>query len=366
MNPYKPKHLPLDCIDWESHVTLIGQANAALARFDGAMQTIINPHVLLSPLTTQEAVLSSRIEGTQASMEDVLEYQAEPKKPIDQNKQTEIQEIINYQKAMNSAVEDMKARPFCLNLMKQLHAILLNSVRGRNKSPGEFRRVQNFIGAAGDSIDKATFVPPSVNIMKPAMENWEIYYQSSEKDSLVQLAVLKAQFELIHPFLDGNGRIGRMIVPLFLFDKKLLSQPMFYISSYLESNRDVYYAKLNAISQQDDWNGWIRFFLNAIVVQANENTVKTKNIVDLYNQTKQVITDTTHSQFSIQALDALFLCPIFSGTDFKDITRIENRTTASKLVKQLLDSDIIRVIEEGSGRRPSKYVFPELLRLIAP
>ncbi len=364
MKPYEPHTLPLECIDWVSHISLIGQANAALARYDGMLQSVVNPKVLLSPLTTQEAVLSSRIEGTQASMEDVLEYEAEPEEPIEESKQADIQEINNYRKAMVRAIGDMQERPFCLNLLKRLHETLLDSVRGRNQSRGDFRRIQNFIGVLGDSIDDATFVPPSVDLMKPAMENWEVYYHSEEKDSLVQLAVLKAQFELIHPFLDGNGRIGRMLVPLFLFDKKLLSSPMFYISAYLESNRDVYYERLNAISRKGDWNGWIRFFLSAIQNQARDNIQKTQGILELYQNLKKSIAEITRSQYSIHALDALFVRPIFKGSDFAEIAKIPTKTTGASILRHLQDADIVSVIKKSSGRRSAVYAFKSLINSV--
>ena len=227
MKPFDPDGLPLDCIDWGAHVTLVGRANAALARYDGMLQGVVNPAVLLSPTTTQEAVLSSRIEGTQASMEEVLEYEAGSTEKIVPEKQADIQEIINYRDAMAVAVIELIKRPLCLNLIKELHRILLTSVRGRNKMPGEFRETQNCIGPPGCSIETATFVPPSPDNLPQALDNWEKYLHRDEKDGLVQLAVSKAQFEIIHPFLDGNDRLGRMLIPLFLYAKGLLSSPCF-------------------------------------------------------------------------------------------------------------------------------------------
>ena len=229
MKPYEPEILPLENIDWTSFIPLLGTAHASLARYDGMLQSMVNPQILLSPLTTQEAVLSSRIEGTQATMEEVLEFEADPNEPIEPEKKADIQEIINYRHAIRHAVEGLKKLPLCLNLLKELHVILLNSVRGRNKAPGQFRRVQNFIGPMGAGIENATFIPPSPERVDPAMGDWEKYLHFEEKDRLVQLAVAKAQFELIHPFLDGNGRMGRMLIPLFLYEKQLLSQPMFYL-----------------------------------------------------------------------------------------------------------------------------------------
>jgi len=219
MKPFIPDKLPLESINWESHVPLIGQANAALDRYDGMLQGIPNPGVFLSPLTTQEAVLSSKIEGTLvSSMEEVLEFEASPREPVEPSKKTDIQEIINYRTAMWKAMESIEERPLCLNLVKDLHGILLDSVRGRDKALGEFRRTQNYIAPPGSPIEQATYVPPSPELLPAVLDNWEKYMHFAEKDVLVHLAIVKAQFEIIHPFLDGNGRLGRMLIPLFLFD----------------------------------------------------------------------------------------------------------------------------------------------------
>ncbi len=362
MNPYIPKTLPLDDIDWASHVPLIGKANASIARYDGMLQSIVNPGLLLSPLTTQEAVLSSRIEGTQASMAEVMEYEADPREYIEPAKQADIHEIINYRKAMSQAVQSIEKRPFCLNLVKELHVTLLDSVRGRNKTPGEFRRIQNFIGPPGCTIENATFVPPSADQVNHAMGNWEKYLHYEEKDILVQLAIAKAQFELIHPFLDGNGRIGRMLIPLFLFNKGILSNPVFYLSAYFEAHRDLYYARLQALSREDDWNSWIRFFLNAVIEQAHVNADKTMKILGLYEKLKRDIPNVIRSQYVIQAIDALIERPIFMSSDFIARSKIP-RDSGLRILKTLKTSGIIRELRSGKGRRPAVMIFSELISI---
>jgi len=359
-NPYIPEELPLKSIRWADHISLIGKANAALARYDGILQSIVNPAVLLSPLTTQEAVLSSRIEGTQATLEEVLEYEASPKEKRTPEKVADIQEIINYRNAMSVAVEEMKERPLCLNLVRELHRVLLESVRGRNKAPGEFRRIQNFIAPFGASIEEASFVPPSPEKVLPTLSNWEKYLHFEEKDPLVQLAVAKAQFELLHPFLDGNGRIGRILIPIFLYDKQLLSSPMFYLSAYLERNRPFYYERLNAISRKGDWNGWIRFFLTALVEQAEENSAKARAILGLYERMKQVVPEVTRSQYAVQAIDAIFKYPVFLSTDFITSSSIP-RDSALRILNSMKEGRIIEVIREGKGRRPTLMAFMELI-----
>ncbi len=366
IKPHIPDTLPLKNIDWERHVTLIGKANAALARYDGILLGMVNPQVLLSPLTTREAVLSSRIEGTQASLEEVLQYEADvgdPEKNLDlpdSPQVRDIHEIINYRKAMGTAVEKMAGRPFGINTIRELHRILLTGVRGSYKDPGEIRRIQNYIASPGAPIDQATFIPPSPEMIMDALSNWEGYLYETEKDPLVQLAILKAQFELIHPFRDGNGRIGRMLVPIILYHKKILSQPMFYISSYLERNRDVYYEQLLAISRDGDWNGWISFFLGALVQQSEENSKKARAILELYNRMKLQVPEILHSQYSIRAVDAIFTRPIFKSKDFAKISGIPEKT-APRIVQELRERGLLTVLRGGRGQISAIYMFSELI-----
>jgi Fic family protein len=363
MEAYKPKMLPLDCIDWAAHVTLIGQANAALARYDGMLQSIVNPFVLLSPLTTREAVLSSRIEGTQANMEEVLRYEADSREPMEASRVADITEIINYRKAMIHAVDSLKTRPCCLNLMKELHLILLDSVRGRDKARGEFRKSQNYIGRPGEPIERASFIPPAWEDVEPSMGAWETYLHIDEKDRLVQLAIVKAQFELIHPFLDGNGRLGRMLVPIFLFEKGILSSPMFYMSEYLEKNRETYYTKLQALSLENDWNGWISFFLKGLMEQAAANTAKTRKILDLYERMKHRIPEIVRSQYVIQAIDALFDRPVFQSSDFITRSKVP-RDSALRILKDLKKNELIRDIRPASGRQAAVVILHELIDIV--
>lgn len=366
IEPYIPDTLPLKTIDWERHVTLIGKANAALARYDGILLGMVNPQVLLSPLTTREAVLSSRIEGTQASLEEVLQYEADvgeprPDQEIPDTPQIrDIHEIINYRKAMGAAVEELAARPFSINTIRNLHRILLTGVRGGHKDPGEIRHIQNYIAPPGTPIERATFIPPAPSILMDALSNWEEYLYSNERDPLVQLSILKAQFELIHPFLDGNGRIGRMLVPIILYHKKILSRPTFYISAYLERNRETYYERLLAISRDGDWNGWISFFLQAIVLQSEENSIKARSILNLYNDMKTQVPEITRSQYSVQAIEVLFSSPVISSRDFAIKSGIPSRT-AQRIVDRLEQKGILRLLREGKGSRSPVYLFPNLL-----
>ena len=361
MKPYAPEALPPAGIDWESHIPQIASANRALARYDGILQAIPNPQLLLSPLLTQEAVLSSRIEGTQASLEDVLRFEANPKEPIDGAARADIQEIINYREALNTAVEALKTRRLDTALICDLHRILLSGSRGMDREPGCIRDIQNFIGRDAH-IEHAIFVPPAPEDVPRALADWEAYLQGGELDVLVQLSVLKAQFELIHPFCDGNGRIGRMLVPLIMYEKGLIGSPMFYISAYLERNRPIYYERLLAVSRDGDWNGWIAFFLHAIEEQAGANGQKAKAILDLYDEMKRTVPEVTRSQYAIAVIDALFKTPVFSPAEFFEQAGISRRA-GERVLQQLREREIIAVLTEGRGRRATTYLFPRLLAI---
>jgi Fic family protein len=359
--PFIPEPLPLKSLDWIRFISLIGQANAELARYDGILQGIINPAVLLSPLATKEAVISSKIEGTQASLEEVLEYEASPDTTTE--KYNDIREIINYREAMKHAVVWLEKKPIILNLIKELHEILLDSVRGRDKGRGRFRIVQNWIGKPGATMEQATYIPPDPNYLMEHLSNFEKYFHFDEKDRLVQLAIVHAQFEIIHPFIDGNGRLGRILIPLFLFEKKILNSPMFYISEYLEAHRDEYYSKLNDVTKEGKWDEWVVFFLEAIIEQAKVNSQKAKAILSLYNRKKERITEVTHSQYVIKVLDTLFAGPIFSTTRFISMSKIP-KASAMRLLNMLKKEKIVLTLRGGSGRRPEMLVFKKLMDIV--
>ena len=218
MKPYEPNKLPLEGLDYQRLFAVVGDANAELARYDGLLQGVVNPSVMLSPLTNEEAVLSSKIEGTQATIDEVLEQEAGLIK--EGKKYNDIQEIINYREALRSAHHYLGERPITLSLVRELHKVLLNTVRGQDKTPGEFRKDQNWIGNYGYPIEQAAFVPPNPLQLQDHLEAWQTYMESTDIDLLLQTAVVHAQFELLHPFKDGNGRIGRILIPLFLFSKE--------------------------------------------------------------------------------------------------------------------------------------------------
>lgn len=363
MKPFEPRLLPLNFIEWDVLFEQTVKANRALARFEGTLEGVLNPGVLLSPMTTNEAVLSSRIEGTQATLGDVLRYEAGDE-PTVEARRIDIHEIINYRTALFNAQDELKKRPFSLNLLKQLHEILLNSVRGRNKSRGLFRKEQNWIGRDKCTIDEADFVPPVASEIDSLLWNWEEYYHFKEKDLLVQLAIIHAQFEIIHPFIDGNGRLGRILIPLFLYEKGLLKEPMFYISSYFEANREEYIRRLRKIdNSREAWTSWILFFLHAVEEQARKNADTARRIIALYNDMKIRILSITRSQFAVPLLDEMFYRPIFSSNKINLAGNQPSSVTISNMLRSLKEEGILQVIREGRGRTPQILALGELVSL---
>ncbi|MHC4757594.1 MAG: Fic family protein [Planctomycetota bacterium] len=350
-------------LKWTDLIPHIGPASGSLARYDGLLSSIPNPAVLLSPLTTQEAVLSSRIEGTQATMGEILEYEAEgATKDISPEKEADIHEVLNYRKAVWGAIKSLKKLPLCQRIITDTHRILLEGVRGHKKSPGEYRKAPNWIGPPGSTVKDARFVPIDARGLIEGMSEWEKYIHMEAPDQLVQLAILHAEFEALHPFLDGNGRLGRMFVPLFLFKVGLIQSPMFYISAYLEANREEYCERLLAVSRDDNWTDWCIFFLKTIKIQAENNQQKAKRILELYEAKKNQVIKLTRSQYAIHSLDFIFERPIFTSSSFVNFERIP-RSTATRILAKLRDKKILTILKEGRGRRSRVYAFRELLNI---
>lgn len=366
MKPFIPQKLPLQHIDWEGLIPLMGRVNRSLAYYDGILHGIANPGLLLAPLSTQEAVLSSKIEGTQATLGDVLKYEA-GEEPSKEERKHDIQEVMNYRKALLAAEKALKTKPFHLNLLKEMHRILLDSVRGTNKSPGEFRRIQNWIGTPGSPIEQADYVPPSPALLPEYLDNWERYYHMERPDPVVQLAVIHAQFEIIHPFLDGNGRLGRIVIPLFLYEKGLLSRPMFYLSAYFESNRAEYVSRLQALSGDGDtaerWKAWIMFFLHGAEQQAKKNAATVQMVMELYADLKSRCIALTRSKYAVPLLDEIFRRPIFQSSSLYEKKGLPTTPMINNLLNALKRGGILKVLREGRGSRPSLYVLPALVNI---
>ena len=360
--PFHATPLPREGLNWRVLVPAIGRATRALAHYDGILLGVPDPAVLLAPLTTQEAVLSSKIEGTQATLGDVLRFEAgEP--PESAERREDIHEILNYRKALHEAERTLRKRRFNLALLKRLHAVLLKSVRGVDKAPGEFRRTQVWVGVPGTPIEAARFVPPEPARVPRLLSNLESYWRSAELDPLVQLAVIHAQFEIIHPFRDGNGRIGRMLVPVFLYEKRLLARPMFYLSQYFDSHRAEYIARLRDLNGQRSWNAWVAFFLQALAAQAEANATKARGILALYERLKTKTITLTRSEFAVPLLDHLFAQPVFASSALFGREDLPTKPVVTKLLNQLREAGTLKQLRAPRGRRAQVLALHELVNL---
>lgn len=369
MKPYVAKKLPFEEeVDYNKITKQLLLTNSSVSKFDGMLEEAsINKELFLNPLTKKEAVLSSKIEGTQATLTEFLEIEVEDGKTTSTAKYDDFIEILNYNKAIAYAEEELNEKEkITLWMIRNIHKILLNGARGKDKKPGEFRNEQNWIGKPGSKIEDATFVPVAPEQLFDALENLEKYISEyDEQSALVQAAIIHAQFEKIHPFKDGNGRIGRMLIPLFLYHKKLISRPVLYVSEFLEKNREEYYYKLNNIDQENGWIEWILFFLKAIEIQSTKNIEKIKLLQKLYEDYKIIINETLNTKNSIYILDALFQQPICKSTTICELISKKvaiDSSTVDRYIKKLVDKGIL--IPEQDKERHKKYYFQKLLDII--
>lgn len=361
---YRPSFYPPRSFDWPTLLPLIGRAQRAIAGYEGVLHGVLNPDVLLSPLSVQEAVLSSRIEGTQSSLSEVLALGANgDARDESVQARTDAREVLNYRIALIAATHVMEALPLSQRVIRRAHEVLMTGSRGRNADPGDYRRIQNWIGPPGSSEETATLVTCPVPQIPDAMGTWERYLHEETPDALVQLGVAHVWFEAIHPFLDGNGRLGRLLVPLFLMARGLLKRPNFYLSEYLERFREDYYRNLLAAQSGGDWSAWLRFFLTALEKQAVANTEKARRILALYAARKDWVAKTTRSQHAVRSLDFMFDQPVFRTSDFASSSGVP-RPTALRILRVLRDHGMLRELVPARGRHPAILAFGELIEVV--
>lgn len=341
---------------------LLSQADRKLGRLDGITEILPNPELFVAMYVKKEAVLSAQIEGTQASLIDVLNRQVD--REHGEYSRDGIKEVINYVNAMYWGLSKLNDLPLSLRLMRNIHEVLLKNVRGANKSPGEFRRSQNWIGPMGCTLETATFVPPTVDDMLDAMSNLETFmYEENDIPPLVKIALIHAQFETIHPFLDGNGRMGRLLITFWLCQQKVLSQPLLYLSYYFKQNRSEYYERLMAVRADGDWEGWIMFFLKGIVMVADEATEAAKQIISLQRKYSAVLYDKDRNNSHYQQLlNYLFENPLVSRKDIMNELQISS-PTAGALLDTFCSIGILRDLTPKK-QRYKNYVFSEYMNIL--
>lgn len=371
MKPFVLQGLPIPGLDLTRFMPALGEANRSLARYDGLIQQTPTPTALLIPvLARREALDSSRIEGSQSTISDVFRFEENENFAKTNAQRDDLREILNHASAAHLAAAELENRSFTLNLLKTLHARLLNSGRGQRKNPGQFRTIQNWIGREGTPMEQASFVPPEPLRVPEYMEQWKRFYHSEQPDVLVQAAILHAQFELIHPFMDGNGRLGRLLIPVFLREKKVLSGLNFYPSAYLEEHREAYMDGLRALGSNhiEDWHQWIIFFLEALKTQAQKDSEKVVKMTELYEDEKKRFLDLTQSRLAIPLLDAIFSKPLFRtaylNKRFAALEKPPTAPTLSSLLSKLTEGGALVMREPRKGRRGALYEFSGLMELL--
>ena len=356
---FVPNPLP-SAIEYDREmVRLISEADRGLGRLAGIGQLLPNPHLLIAPYVRREAVLSSRIEGTQASLSDLLLFEAAEEEPP---RAPDVQEVRNYVRAMEYGLKRLEKLPLSLRLVREIHARLMEGVRGKKRSPGEFRQVQNWIGPPGCSLAEATFVPPPVPEMHAALDEWEKFlHNAKDIPLLVQCALMHYQFEAIHPFVDGNGRVGRLLITFFLCERGELPQPLLYLSAFFEQHRAEYYGRLLEVSRSGDWSGWIRFFLRGIGTQASAAAEDSQRIVKLQQRYRELLQQRKASPAAIAIMEELFLNPYVTATRLSKRLKVSFPTVQST-IDWLVKAGLLREI---TGRRRNRIYFAEeLLRAI--
>lgn len=360
--PFMPPLLPPN-IDLSSVISLLTDARDAVARYDEAVKRLPNPALIQRAFETKEAVLSSKIEGTQATLEEVLEFDAEEVATEDNEKTKDYREIGNYRRAIDLGRGMLSARPMSENVIKDLHKILLNSVRGRNKRPGEFRDHQVHIGPPGATLEEARYVPPVHTKIPSLMSNLVNYlHRDDVSDRLVQIAVAHYQFEAIHPFGDGNGRVGRLLIPLYLYEKKITTYPNLYISEFLETHRRDYYDSLNHVSERKEWTAWIQFFLRAVREQSRLSKERVEKVEKLYKELRDSLPG-FNSIYASAFLDSLFVQPVFTPLVLGKASKINNNQTLYNLVEKFSGAKLITDLTPKRERN-KLYIFEPLVNIL--
>ena len=356
-----PKKLPPDPpLQYDDELLdLLEKARGALGRLDGATAVLPDPDLFLYMYVRKEAVLSSQIEGTQASLSDLIEYEDVGKST---SKPDDVREVSNYVKAMDYGIGRLNTLPLSLRLIREIHARLLDGTRGGHKAPGEFRTTQNWIG--GTRPSNARFVPPPPQEVLPCMGDLELFLQDSNlrMPVLVKAGLAHAQFETIHPFLDGNGRVGRLLITLILIHEKALEKPLLYLSLYFKKYRDEYYERLNAIRRDGDWEGWLKFYLQGVYEISVQAVEATRHILDLQEKYRASIIQLGKAASSaLQLFDLIFKSPLVT------VNSVSNKLSLSPPAarKAITNLEKMGVLKEISGKqRDRKYLFEQYMDII--
>jgi len=348
-----PRELPLS----SPLISALDKASLAVGTLAGVGETLQNPHLLITPFLRREAVLSSRIEGTQASISDVFIFEAGGERAD----APDTREVVNYVHALNLGLERLNELPICVRLTNEVHARLMHGVRGEDKTPGQLREHQNWIGTRGTNIEDARFIPPPPELVSDLMADWERFVNEDlEMPALIQCALMHYQFEAIHPYLDGNGRIGRLLITLFLCAREVLPTPLLYLSAYFDKRRDDYINHLFRVSATGEWEPWITFFLRGVEQQARDALIRSRRVRELHQRYVQLLQSKRESANALRLLDILFANPYVTAPRASELLGVTH-AGAQGILNRLVRAG---VLEHISGRWPRLYVARELLRVI--
>lgn len=344
---FEPAVMPREIIMSPRTILALSKADAALGRLSGVGRLLKDPSILVQPYLAREAVASTRIEGTEASLSDVLKAEAAEDAADDND---DIQEVINYQKALYEGMRLLEKLPISRRLMRQVHEVLLSGVRGQEKLPGEFRKTPVWIGSPTDSPDTAAFVPPLPDVLEDALSDWEKFVNEEPTIPILAIcALMHYQFETIHPFLDGNGRIGRLLIILLLMEKKVLELPLLYVSAYMEDNRREYYDRLQAVRERGEIQEWMQFFFTAVHKQAVDAESRAGKLVELREQYREQLRGTKSR--AVEVVDLFFSNPFITVKRVEKNLKITNQG-ARNLIDSLVGREILRKVGTlGRGGR---------------
>jgi len=362
---YHADGFPPPDLDYVSMMPRLLAATEALARYDQMLKGLHNSEIFLAPLRQQEAVISSRMEGTISTMDEILQLEAEygdDERGAADEFRSDVIETLLYRRALTAAQRQLEeGRPLSESLVKSIHQQLLSLGRGASKSPGRYKTEQNYIGERGSRV--VDFVPIAPEQLTGGTEELFRVIQDEGTPILVRTALAHAEFEALHPFKDGNGRVGRMLITLMLWWGGAISAPHFYISPYFEDNKDEYIARLRQVSAQGDWEGWCSFFFTAVEKQAIRNLEVAQNIRDFYEDMKSRFAELLASRYSVAALDYMFTWPVFRNSTFTKRADIPQQT-AARFTRILHDEGLLQTVREASGRRSAVYRFEPLMKMV--